>query len=99
LLAGVTLAAARAGWRRARALVGAGRGARCLPGDRQLVVIPDGAADAYTVPGWPGRIVVTAGMLDALTPAERRGVVGPQGGPPGHHYLPFSPLTHLLGGG
>ena len=36
------------------------------------MVVPDGTADAYAVPGWPGRIVVTAGMLDALNPDERR---------------------------
>jgi Zn-dependent protease with chaperone function len=95
LLAGVTLAAARAGWRRARALVGAARDARCLPGDRQLVVIPDGAADAYTVPGWPGRIVVTAGMLDALTPAERRVLLAHEGAHAGHHHYLFTALSHF----
>jgi Zn-dependent protease with chaperone function len=72
LLAATVLAAARAGWRQARALVLAARQARCLPGSGQVVVVPDETADAFTVPGWPGRIVVTAGMLDALAPAERR---------------------------
>jgi Zn-dependent protease with chaperone function len=95
LLAVVTLAAARAGWRRARALVGAARDARCLPGDHQLVVIPDGAADAYTVPGWPGRIVVTAGMLDALTPAERRVLLAHEGAHAGHHHYLFTALSHF----
>jgi hypothetical protein len=37
-----------------------------------VVVVPDGAADACTVPGWPGQIVNPAGMLDALDPAERQ---------------------------
>ncbi|AJT64282.1 hypothetical protein T261_2608 [Streptomyces lydicus] len=36
-----------------------------------LCVLPDPAADAYALPGRPDRIVVTAGMLRALTPAER----------------------------
>jgi Zn-dependent protease with chaperone function len=95
LLAGATLAAARAGWRRARALVCAARDARCLPGDRQVVVIPDGAADAYTVPGWPGRIVVTAGMLDALTPAERQVLLAHEGAHAGHHHYLFTALSHF----
>src|SRR6201999_3346362 len=95
LLAAVALTAARAGWRRSRALVRAARQARCLPGSGQVVVVPDGAADAYTAPGWPGRIVVTAGMLDALTPAERRGLLGPPGAPARHHHYPFTPRTHL----
>ena len=59
--------------RRAR-LVAAGAGARdgrppgALPARlATIVVVPDGTAHAYAVPGWPGRIVVTAGMLDGLT--------------------------------
>jgi hypothetical protein len=54
-----------------RALIRAARGVRCLP-DSGQVVVPDGAADACTVPGWPCQIVNTAGMLDALDPAERQ---------------------------
>lgn len=38
----------------------AARGVRYLPGSGQVVVVPDGAADACTVPGWPGQIVNTA---------------------------------------
>src|SRR6185437_12216817 len=37
----------------------------------QVVVTEDAAADAYTVPGWPCRIVITRGMLSALSPGER----------------------------
>ncbi|WP_438485767.1 M56 family metallopeptidase [Streptomyces sp. S186] len=36
-----------------------------------LCVLPDAAPDAYALPGRPGRVVVTAGMLRALPPAER----------------------------
>jgi hypothetical protein len=71
LLAVAAAAAVRAAWRRTGALVAVRRQARCLPGAGQLVVVTDEAADAYTVPGWPGRIVVTSGMLDALSRAER----------------------------
>jgi hypothetical protein len=95
LLAAAGLAAARTGWRRARALVSAAREARCLPGSGQVVVIPDGTADAYTVPGWPGRIVVTAGMLDALAPAEQQVLLAHERAhAAGHHYL-FIALSHL----
>ncbi len=95
LLAAATLAAGRAAWRRARALVAAARHARCLPGSGQVVVVPDGAADAYAVPGWPGRIVVTAGMLDALNPDERRVLLEHERAhAAGHHYL-FTALTYF----
>jgi hypothetical protein len=55
-----------------QALIRAARGVRCLPGSGQVVVVPDGAPDACTVPGWPGQIVNTTGMLDTLYPAERQ---------------------------
>ena len=75
--AGVLLAAAAAGacralWRRTAALLAAGRQARRLPGASQVVVIDDEAADAYTLPGWPCRIVVTAGMMRSLSHPERQ---------------------------
>jgi hypothetical protein len=72
LLAAATAGACRALWRRTAALIAAGRQARRLPGAGQVVVIDDEAADAYTLPGWPGRIVVTAGMMRALSHPERQ---------------------------
>jgi hypothetical protein len=48
-----------------------GRG-HARPHSGQVVVVPDGAPDACTVPGWPGQIVNTTGMLDTLYPAERQ---------------------------
>jgi Zn-dependent protease with chaperone function len=71
LLAAAAAAAIRAAWLRTAALAAAHRQARCLPGTGQVVVLADEAADAYAAPGWPGRIVVTSGMLGALTNAER----------------------------
>jgi Zn-dependent protease with chaperone function len=95
LLATAMLAAARTGWRRGRALLSAAREARCLPGSGQVVVILDGTADAYTAPGWPGRIVVTAGMLDALAPAEQQVLLAHERAhAAGHHYL-FIALSHF----
>jgi Zn-dependent protease with chaperone function len=72
LLGAALIAAGRALWLRGGALVAAGREARRLPGRRQVVVVQDPAADAYTLPGWPCRIVITSGMLLALSHAERR---------------------------
>jgi Zn-dependent protease with chaperone function len=72
LLAAATAGACRALWRRTAALIAAGRQARRLPGAGQVVVIDDEAADAYTLPGWPCRIVVTAGMMRALSHPERQ---------------------------
>jgi hypothetical protein len=64
------VAAGRAVWRRGRAIVAAHRHASSLPGASQVVVTEDAAADAYTVPGWPCRIVITQGMLSALSAGE-----------------------------
>ena len=95
LLTVAIVAAGRFAWRRARALVSAARHARCLPGSSQVVVVPDGSADAYAVPGWPGRIVVTAGMLDALEPDERRVLLAHERAHArSQHYL-FTALTYL----
>jgi len=71
LLAVAAAAAIRALWRRGRAIVAAGRQARRLPGAGQVVVTEDDAADAYTLPGWPCRIVITSGMLRVLSGPER----------------------------
>jgi Peptidase family M48 len=71
LLAAAAAAAVRALWRRGAAIVAAGRQARRLPGSGQVVVTEDDAADAYTLPGWPCRIVITSGMLRVLSGPER----------------------------
>ncbi|MFI0222835.1 M56 family metallopeptidase [Streptomyces lydicus] len=47
------------------------RGTAAHPVSGDLCVLPDAAPDAYALPGRPGRVVVTAGMLRALSPAER----------------------------
>jgi hypothetical protein len=72
ILACAVVAACRAMLRRVAAIAAAGRRARDLPGAGQVVVTEDEAADAYTLPGWPCRIVVTSGMLTALGEGERR---------------------------
>lgn len=77
LLVAAGAAAFRAAWLRTSALVAAHQQTRRLPGAGRAtgpdgaVIIDDDGVDAYTVPGWPSRIVVTSGMLAALSPAER----------------------------
>jgi hypothetical protein len=88
LLAAAALAALWVSWRRVTALVAAHRQGRRLPGSGQVVVVSDEAADAYAVPGWPGRIVITSGMMLALSPAERRVLLAHERAHVrGHHYL------------
>jgi Zn-dependent protease with chaperone function len=95
LLAAAALAAVRAAWLRAAALIGAHRQTRALAGAargvrgaREAVVVPDDGVDAYTVPGWPSRIVVTSGMFEALNAAERDVLLAHERAhAAGHHYL------------
>ncbi|MFF3060864.1 M56 family metallopeptidase [Streptomyces sp. NPDC057909] len=70
LLGGAVLAAARMLWRRARSLAAAAIDAACMPARDGLVVIEDEAPDAFALPGLPGRVIVSTGMLDTLDQAE-----------------------------
>jgi beta-lactamase regulating signal transducer with metallopeptidase domain len=70
-LAAVVVALCRTGFCQVRTLRDAYDEARLHP-DTDLVVTRDDAPVAYALPGAPGRIVVSVGMLDALTPAERQ---------------------------
>jgi hypothetical protein len=95
LLAAAAVAAARAGRRRGRAIVAAHRHASGLPGAGQVVVTEDTAADAYTVPGWPGRIVITQGMIGALSAGEREVLLAHERAhAQGSHYL-FTSVARL----
>ena len=73
---------------RTRALLDAFTHARRLPGRQSLVITPDPTADAYTVPGKPGRIVVSAGMLEALDEPGRLALLAHEHAHlAGRHYL------------
>ncbi|MFC9330572.1 M48 family metalloprotease [Kitasatospora sp. NPDC057015] len=63
-------AAATRAWAWARAAVRAGRAGGATP-EHPLAVLADDRADAFALPGRPGRVVVTAGMLRALSAPER----------------------------
>jgi Peptidase family M48 len=71
LLAAAMTATGKTAWLRVAAIARAHRHASRLPGAGEVVVTEDAAADAYTVPGWPCRIVITQGMLRALSDGER----------------------------
>jgi Zn-dependent protease with chaperone function len=71
LLAVAAVAAGLALRRRLGAIAAAHRSAAALPGAGQVVVTEDSAADAYTLPGWPCRVVITQGMLHVLAGRER----------------------------
>jgi len=95
LLAAAAAAAIRALWRRGSAIVEAHRRARSLPGAGQVVVTDDEAADAYTIPGWPCRIVITTGMVRSLSAAERRVLLAHERAhASGSHYL-FTSVARL----
>ncbi len=95
VLAAAAVAACRALWRRATAIAAAHRHARELPGAGQVVVTQDQAADAYTVPGWPCRIVITEGMLRALSAPERGVLLAHERAHAhGQHYL-FTSVARL----
>jgi hypothetical protein len=72
LLVIATAAAVRMALRRARTLAMAAKQAACLPGTGQLVVLEDPSPEAFALPGLPGRIVVSTGMLATLAPDERQ---------------------------
>jgi Zn-dependent protease with chaperone function len=87
LLAAAGWAALRLLWRRGRALAAAAIEAACLPGPARVVVVADPAPDAYALPGLPGRVVVSTGMLGALEPAEREAMLAHESAHlSGHHY-------------
>nr|BFD81048.1 hypothetical protein StreXyl84_04490 [Streptomyces sp. Xyl84] len=77
VLAAVALGAvAQRLWRAVRAVYGTRRALRRLcaahPGDTELIVATSPVPRAFAIPGSPGRILVTAALLGALRPQERR---------------------------
>ncbi|MFJ9559441.1 M56 family metallopeptidase [Streptomyces fuscichromogenes] len=70
LLGGAAVMAGRMLWRRARSLAAAAWEAACMPTRDGLVVMENDAPDAFALPGLPGRVVVSTGMLHALDESE-----------------------------
>jgi Zn-dependent protease with chaperone function len=95
LLAVAATAACGALWRRGRAIARAFRQARDLPGSGRVVITQDEAADAYTLPGWPCRIVVTTGMLRVLSGPERRVLLAHERAHAAWHHFLFTTAARL----
>lgn len=70
-LTGLTVAAVR----QLRHLRWARRECRLLPGDTELAVLDMAAPEAFALPGSPGRIVVSRGMLRCLDDREREALL------------------------
>ncbi|WP_240121434.1 M56 family metallopeptidase [Streptomyces sp. MUM 2J] len=95
LLGGALVTAARMLWRRARTLAAAAVDAACMPARDGLVVVDDEVPDAFAVPGLPGRIVVSTGMLDRLDRTERAILLAHERAHlTGHHFV-FVALAQL----
>ncbi|MFJ9034655.1 M56 family metallopeptidase [Streptomyces sp. NPDC102274] len=73
-LAGSAVALGVTARRQVRALLLARRDCARLPGG-ELAVLDDPQPEAYALPGIPGRIVVSRGMLCALSGAERQALL------------------------
>ncbi|MEV6945854.1 M56 family metallopeptidase [Streptomyces sp. NPDC051172] len=100
VVAGLVLAVAAAAglrmlWCRVRALAAAALEAACLPGPERLVVLDDAAPDAYALPGLPGRIVVSTGMLDALDEPDREAMLAHERAHLACHHYAFVAAAHL----
>lgn len=67
------------------------------PGAAGLVIIDDERPDAYTLPGWRGRIVVSTAMLAALPPAEQRVLLAHEHSHLQHRHHLYVQLAELAG--
>ncbi|MFB7110837.1 M56 family metallopeptidase [Streptomyces sp. NPDC056291] len=95
LLGGAVLMAARMLWRRARSLAAAVLDAACMPAHDGLVVVDDEVPDAFALPGLPGRVVVSTGMLHTLDETEHNILLAHERAHlTAHHYV-FVALAQL----
>jgi Zn-dependent protease with chaperone function len=89
------LTAARMLWRRAVALAAAAQQAACMPTPDGLIIVEDEAPDAFALPGLPGRVVVSTGMLKTLDATEHDILLAHERAHlRAHHYL-FVALAQL----
>jgi Zn-dependent protease with chaperone function len=82
--------------RRARALAESyRRAARLQPGRHRVVIVTSPAIEAYALPGWPGRIVVSTAVLDALDERGQAALLAHERAHlAGQHHL-FTSAAHL----
>ena len=95
LLTAAAIAVAVTFRRRARALAESFRRAGRLPEGGTIVVVPGEAIEAYALPGWPGRIVVSGRLMNALDDEGRAALLAHERAHlAGQHHL-FTTLAHL----
>ncbi|MEV8474365.1 M48 family metalloprotease [Streptomyces sp. NPDC051173] len=82
-------------WRRVRAIADARRECRDLPTAGDLAVLDDPAPTAFALPGTPGRIVISSGMLRVLTADERRALLAHERTHLRHRHHLFLLALHL----
>ncbi|MYS22039.1 Peptidase family M48, partial [Streptomyces sp. DvalAA-14] len=75
VLAGCLVTGSVSAFRRVGVLLAARRESRGLTAPDGMAVIDDPAPIAFALPGSPGRVVVSSGMLRALTADERRALL------------------------
>ncbi|MCC9311001.1 M56 family metallopeptidase [Kitasatospora sp. RB6PN24] len=95
VLAGCLAWAAVTAYRRGRVLTAAYRKAARLPDDRELIVVDAPRIEAFALPGRPGRVVVSTGMLRSLEPAEWEAVLAHEQAHLRHHHHAFLHVLHL----
>ncbi|MFI6357559.1 M56 family metallopeptidase [Streptomyces sp. NPDC050743] len=95
LLGGAMLATARMLWRRAHTLAAAAMDAACMPARDGLVVMEDEAPDAYALPGLPGRVVISTGMLHTLDETEHDILLAHERAHLAAHHYAFVALAQL----
>jgi beta-lactamase regulating signal transducer with metallopeptidase domain len=94
LLTGAAVAVAVMIRRRARALAESYRRSARLDPDG-VVVLPGTAIEAYALPGWPGRIVVSAGLLGALDAGGRAALLAHERAHLAARHHLFTTVAHL----
>jgi beta-lactamase regulating signal transducer with metallopeptidase domain len=95
VLTAVAVAVAVAFRHRARALAESYRRAARLHDDGTVVVVRGAAVQAYALPGWPGRIVVSGRLLEALDEPGRAALLAHERAHlAGRHHL-FTTVAHL----
>jgi hypothetical protein len=81
--------------RQGRVLTAARRQSRAAPASGDLIVVDDPVPTAFALPGSPSRIVVSSGMLRALTPGEQRALLAHERAHLRHHHHVFLLVLQL----
>ncbi|MEV6940430.1 M56 family metallopeptidase [Streptomyces sp. NPDC051172] len=95
LLGGALVMVVRMFWRRIRSLAAAALDAACMPAREGLVVVDDPAPDAFALPGLPGRVVVSSGMLHTLDESEHGILLAHERAHLAAHHYAFVALAQL----